>query len=120
MPQFRGMDAMMVKHVQDLVADVVDGAFDPGGRLGKRVNAFTGKPGKAFLFASAEVFMWIILEIVATYTVPFFRDVLDRPDPACMSDKALFTLGGFALLAAGTAWSVQASVRRFESVDLSL
>ena len=78
------------------------------------------KPGKAFVFASAAVFLWIILEIVATYTVPFFRDELDRPDPACMSDKALFTLGGFALLAAGTAWSVQASVRRFESVDLSL
>ena len=32
------------------------------------------KPGKAFLFASAAVFLWIILEVVSTYTVPFFRD----------------------------------------------
>ncbi len=33
------------------------------------------KPGKAFACASAAVFLWIVLEIVATYTVPFFRDI---------------------------------------------
>ena len=78
------------------------------------------KPGKAFLFASAAVFLWIILEVVSTYTVPFFRDVLDQPDPRNMSDKALFTLGGLALFLAGTAWSIRTSIKRFEEVDLSL
>ena len=78
------------------------------------------KPGKAFAFASAAVFAWIILEIVATYTIPFFRDVLDRPDPAYMREKALFTFGTLALLAAGTAKSVQISAKRFETVDLNL
>ena len=78
------------------------------------------KPGKAFLFASAAVFLWIILEVVSTYTVPFFRDVLDQPDPRNMSDKALFTLGGLALFLAGTAWSIRTSVKRFEELDLSL
>ena len=78
------------------------------------------KPGKAFLFAAIAVFAWIILEIIATYTVPFFRDVLDQPDPRFMRDKALFTLGGLALFLAGTAWSIQTATKHFEEVDLSL
>ena len=78
------------------------------------------KPGKAFLFASSAVFLWIILEVVGSYTVPFIRDVLDQPDPRNMSDKALFTFGGLALFIAGTARSIQASAKRFEEQDLSL
>ena len=78
------------------------------------------KPGKAFLFASAAVFLWIILEVVGSYTIPFIRDVLDQPDPRNMSDKALFTFGGLALFIAGTARSIQASAKRFEEQDLSL
>ena len=78
------------------------------------------KPGKAFMAASAAVFAWIILEVVGTYAIPFFRDVLDRPDPRYMSDKALFTLGGLALFLGGTAWSIQASEKRFMELDLNL
>ena len=78
------------------------------------------KPGKAFLFASVAVFLWIIAEVIGTYTVPFLRDVLDQPDPRYMSDKLLFTLGGLALFVAGTAWSIQRSARRFEDQDLNL
>jgi hypothetical protein len=78
------------------------------------------KPGKAFLFASIAVFLWIMLEVVATYTVPFFRDILDTPDPRNMLDKGLYTLGGLALFLAGTAWSIQTSIKKFDSVDLSL
>lgn len=78
------------------------------------------KPGKAFCFASLVVFLWIILEIVATYTVPFYRDILDTADPGNMNDKMLFTLGGLALFLVGTAWAVQTSIKRFEAVDLSL
>ena len=78
------------------------------------------KPGKAFSIAAIAVFLWIVLEIAGTYAVPFFRDVLDQPDPSHMSDKLLFTLGGLALYLAGTAWSIQTSARKFEAVDLSL
>lgn len=78
------------------------------------------KPGKAFLFAAAAVFLWIILEVAGTYTIPFFRDVLDQPDPRYMSDKLLFVLGGLALFLAGTAWSIRLSARRFEAIDLNL
>ena len=78
------------------------------------------KPGKAFLPAAAAMFLWIILEVVGTYAVPFLRDVLDQPDPRYMSDKLLFTLGGLALFLGGTALSIQRSVKKFEEVDLSL
>jgi len=78
------------------------------------------KPGKAFLFAAAAMFLWIVLEVVGTYTIPFFRDVLDQPDPRNMSDKALFTLAGLALFLAGTARSLQMSTKNFEEVDLTL
>ena len=78
------------------------------------------KPGKAFLFGAGAVFALIILEVAGTYAIPFFRDVLDRPDPENMSDKLLFTLAGLALFAAGTAWSVKQSAKKFEAVDLSL
>ena len=37
-----------------------------------------------------------------------------------MGDKLLFTLGGLALFAGGTALSVQKSAKKFEEVDLSL
>ena len=78
------------------------------------------KPGKAFVIASAAVFAWIIFEIVATYTIPFFRDILDQPDPRNMSEKGLFTLAGLALFLAGTARSIQGSAKAFEKLDLSL
>ncbi len=78
------------------------------------------KPGSAFLFASVPVFVWITAVVIFTYTVPFFRDVLDQPDPAFMSDKLLFDLGSLALYAGGTAIAVRRSVRKFEAVDLNL
>lgn len=78
------------------------------------------KPGKAFLIAASAVFAWIIFEIVATYTIPFFQYVLDTEDPQNMSEKGLFTLAGLGLFLAGTARSIQISAKRFEKLDLNL
>ena len=78
------------------------------------------KPGKAFMAAAAAVFVWIVTEVVGTYTIPFLRDILDQPDPQHMSDKLLFTLGGLALFTGGTALSIQHSAKKFEEADLSL
>ena len=78
------------------------------------------KPGKAFFFAATAVFLWIILEIVGKYAVPFYRDVLDQPDPRCMTDKLLFVFGALVLFLAGTAWSIRFSTKKFEALDLSL
>ena len=62
----------------------------------------------------------IVLVIVATYAVPFFRDVLDRPDPEQMSEKLLFLLGGLALYIAGTALAARKSAKKYAEVDLNL
>jgi hypothetical protein len=78
------------------------------------------KPGKAFVIAASAVFAWIIFEIVATYTIPFFQYVLDTEDPQNMSEKGLFTLAGLGLFLAGTARSIQISAKRFEKLDLNL
>ena len=78
------------------------------------------KPGDAFIWAGAAMFAWILIEIIATYTVPFVQWNLDTPDPAHMRDKALFTLGCFALFAAGTWQAAMRSVKKFEEVDLAL
>ena len=78
------------------------------------------KPGKAFMAAAAAVFVWIVTEVVGTYTIPFLRDILDQPDPQHMSDKLLFTLGGLALFTGGTALSIQHSAQKCEEADLSL
>ncbi len=77
------------------------------------------KPGKAFAFAATAVFAWITIEVIATYTVPFVQ-ALDTLDPQNMRDKALFTLAGLALFLAGTAKSIQLSIKHFEETDLSL
>ena len=66
------------------------------------------------------VFLWIALEIIATYTVPFVQFVLDRPDPEYMGEKGLFTLGAAALFASGTYMAEIRSARSFEKLDLSL
>lgn len=78
------------------------------------------KPGVSFVIASVAEFAFIILMIVATYTVPFVQFQLDTADPANMTDKLLFTLGGAALFAAGTYTAMLRSVRKFETADLSL
>ena len=78
-----------------------------------------GRPGAAFLAAGIAMFLWIALEVVGTYAVPFVQK-LDQPDPAYISEKAVFTLGACALFAAGTVRAGIASIKRFERVDLAL
>ena len=115
MPNPAGLDAGVALIGDALIAYAVfNMIFFP--RYWRDIN----KPGVAFLFASAAVFAWIAAVIVFTYTVPFFRDVLDQPDPAFLSDKLLFALGGLALYAAGTAMAARKSAQKFAAVDLNL
>ena len=78
------------------------------------------KPGKAFVIGMTAVFVWSVLEIIATYTVPFVQYKLDRPDPEYLGEKGLFTLGCLALFAAGTYMAELRSAKAFTAVDLSL
>ena len=115
MPNPAGLDAGVALIGDGLITYAVfNMIFFP--RYWRNIN----KPGIAFLFASSAVFVWIAAVIVFTYTVPFFRDVLDQPDPSFLSDKLLFVLGAFALFIAGTAMAARKSAKKFEAVDLSL
>lgn len=78
------------------------------------------KPGRAFAIVSVIVFLWIALEVVATYTVPFVQYTLDTPDTLYVRDKVLFLLGCLALFLAGSYSAMVRSAKRFETVDLSL
>ena len=55
------------------------------------------KPGTAFILGSTAVFLWIVLEIIATYTAPFVQFKLDQPDPSFMDEKAKHGAGKFLL-----------------------
>lgn len=78
------------------------------------------KIGGAFLKASVAVFVYIVLAVVATYAMPFVRDVLDTPDPEHLAEKILFTVCAAAVYAGATALAVDLSCRRLEAQDLSL
>ncbi len=76
------------------------------------------KIGLPFLVGSAAVFLLIVAEIVLTYVLPFFRDVLDTPDPLNMGAKLGFDLVCLALFAGMTLGALVLSRRRFEKQDI--
>lgn len=76
------------------------------------------KVGTSFIVASVVTFLYLGAAEVAAHVVPFFRDVLDTPDPLHMGAK-LITLGcGVALFSLLTLWAYRLSVSAFEKVDL--
>ena len=78
------------------------------------------KLGGAFLLASAAVFVYITLGVVATYALPFVRDCLDTPDPAFLTEKLLYLLCAAALFPAAAWLAIRLSVKRLENQDLTL
>lgn len=74
--------------------------------------------GIPFVAGSAAVFLLITAEIVLTYASPFFRDVLDTPDPQNMGAKLCFDLICLGLFAAMTLCSLGISRRRFQEQDI--
>ena len=76
------------------------------------------KIGKAFIWSSAVVFLFITVEIVLDHTLPFLRDQLDTPDPQYLGAKlAALSVGalGFILLS----WIAdRVSARHIMALDL--
>ena len=115
MPNPAGLDAGLAMIGEGfLIYALFNGIFFP--IYYKDIN----KPGKAFFFGAAAVFLWICLEIAATYAVPFVRGSLDTTDPDHMAEKALFTVIAAGLFAAGTYFAARVSAKRFTAVDLAL
>lgn len=74
--------------------------------------------GAPFVAAVTVVFLLITAEVVSTYAVPFFRDVLDTPDPQNMSAKLCFDLVCLAAFTGMTLCSLRISQKRFEMQDI--
>ncbi len=78
------------------------------------------KVGGAFLKASAAVFLYIALGVVATYALPFVRDQMDNANPDCRNARLIYTACALAFYLVATAMAEKLSVKRFEKLDLAL
>lgn len=76
------------------------------------------KVGKPFVLAGAAVFAVIILLIVLRFSVPFFRDVLNTPDPAFLGVKSCYAAAGLVLYTLLSVCAARISAKCFEKTDL--
>lgn len=76
------------------------------------------KVGTSFIKSSVALFLLVIVEIVFTYSVPLYRDMLDMPDPRHMTEKLLFLLFCMLFYVFATWLSVRISQKRFSRQDI--
>ena len=74
--------------------------------------------GKPFLVVTVWVFVYILAAEVCCFTVPFFRDVLDTPDPQFLGVKLGVLALGAAAFVLMTVLGVRKAEKIFEKVDL--
>lgn len=76
------------------------------------------KVGKAFLWGGTAVTLYIVAAEALDHMLPFFRDVLDTPDPLHLPQKLIALTVGALGFAALTWRAYSLSARRFEALDL--
>ena len=76
------------------------------------------KVGTAFLKGCVGLAVYMALAETAAFTVPFFRDCLDTPDPEHMGAKLTVLAIGAVLYALLNALAYRNCVKTFEKVDL--
>ena len=74
--------------------------------------------GKPFLIVMIWVFVYIVAAEACCFVVPFFRDVLDTPDPQHLGAKLVVLLVGAALFVLLTVLGTRRAEKIFEKVDL--
>lgn len=74
--------------------------------------------GKAFVLTSIVVMAYILAAESCCFIVPFFRDVLDTPDPAFLPQKLAVLGTGFICYFALTILACHKGEKRFEALDL--
>lgn len=74
--------------------------------------------GKAFLFGSMAVAIFIVLTEVSVHTVPFVRDVLDAPVPLHLLEKHIALLLGLLLWLLLTFAAYRHALCSFEKQDV--
>ncbi len=78
----------------------------------------TDRVGISFLKSCIAMGLLTALDIVLTYTVPLFRDILDTADPAFLAEKFVFFFCCLLFCLASTWLALQISRRRFEKLDI--
>ena len=74
--------------------------------------------GKPFLVVTVWVFVYVAAAEVCCFVVPFFRDVLDTPDPQHLGAKLAVLAVGAALFVLMTALGIRRAEKIFDKVDL--
>ena len=74
--------------------------------------------GVPFVCASAVLFLLITADVVLSYSLPFWRDVLDTADPAHGGAKLVFCALCALFYAAATFLSLRVSEKRFLKLDI--
>ena len=74
--------------------------------------------GKPFLLASLWMFLYIVAAEVCCFALPFFRDVLDTPDPQHLGAKLAVLAAGALIFALLTLLASRKAEGVFEKVDL--
>ena len=70
------------------------------------------------MLASTVVFLLVTADVVLTYALPFWRDVLDTPDPQNLGAKLGFDAVCLGLFVVMTLAALNISRRRFERQDI--
>lgn len=76
------------------------------------------KVGRAFIWSSVVVFVYITAAETCAHVVPFMRDRLDTPDPQFLPEKLAVLAAGLVIYFVLTAVVYHRSVRTFEALDL--
>lgn len=76
------------------------------------------KVGLPFVFSCVMLFTVVILEIIATYAVPFVRDYLDTPGFEAMPQKLMFIGAALIFYIISTLIAHRSAVKSFTSQDL--
>ena len=76
------------------------------------------KVGRVFARASIVTFVYIGIAEACTFAVPFFRDVLDTPDPENMGVKFIVLAIGAAIYGLTSYVVYRISAKKFEALDM--
>lgn len=77
-----------------------------------------GRIGVPFVLASAALFLLITADVILSYALPFWRDVLDTPDPAHCGAKLAFLAVSALFYIFATVLALRISQKNFLKLDI--
>lgn len=80
----------------------------------------TEKVGMAFVKASIALGIYAAFDLVATYAIPFVKNILDSPDPNHIAEKLVFLLCACAFYCLATFFTCKTAQKSFSVQDIRL